>query len=108
MKVMTPEVMTLVAARFKALADPTRLLILDALREGEYAVGDLVEATGLAQANVSKHLKLLHDFGFVKRRKEGLFVYYALADRKVLQLCEIMCGRLEAEVKTRRKVLALR
>ena len=107
MRTQTPALMTLVAARFKALADPARLSILDALRAGELAVGDLVEATGLAQTNVSKHLKLLHDFGFVNRRKEGLFVYYSLADRKVLQLCEIMCDRLEAEVKTRRKVLAL-
>jgi ArsR family transcriptional regulator len=104
---MTPEVMTLVAARFKALADPARLLILDALRDGELTVGDLVDATDLNQANVSKHLKQLHDFGFVKRRKDGLFVYYSLADRKVLQLCAIMCDRLEMEAKKRRKVLAL-
>ena len=104
---MTPELTTLVAARFKALADPARLRILDVLRAGEVAVGDLVDATGLGQTTVSKHLRTLHDFGFVKRRKEGLFVYYSLADRKVLQLCEIMCDRLEAEVKTRRKVLAV-
>lgn len=104
---MTPEVTTLVAARFKALADPARLAILEVLRGGEVAVGDLVDATGLGQTTVSKHLRVLHDFGFVKRRKEGLFVYYSLADRKVMQLCEIMCDRLEAEVKVRRKVLAL-
>ena len=104
---MTPEVTTLVAARFKALADPARLSILNVLRDGEAAVGEIVDATGLAQANVSKHLKVLHDHGFVKRHKEGLFVHYSLADAKVMQLCDIMCGRLEAEVKTRRKLLAL-
>lgn len=104
-KVMTPELVALVAARFDALADPARLQILDALRDGEMAVGEIVEATGFGQANVSKHLKVLHEFAFVRRRKDGLFVYYALADRKVLQLCEIMCDRLQSEARTLRKVL---
>ena len=65
-----------------------------------------MEKTGFGQANVSKHLQVLHSLGFVRRRKDGLFVYYALADKRVLQLCDVMCGRLEAEVKARRKMLA--
>ena len=69
-------------------------------------VGELVEQTGLGQANVSKHLQLLHANGFVERRKDGLFVYYSLADERVFQLCDMMCGRLEAELKARRKLLA--
>ena len=76
------------------------------MRQGEAAVGGLVDATGIAQANVSKHLKILHEYGFVKRRKDGLFVYYALADARVMQLCDVMCGRVEAEVKSRRKLFA--
>ena len=103
---LTPEVLTLVADRFKALAEPARLDILNKLRDQELTVSDLVERTGLGQANVSKHLQLLHSLGFVGRRKDGLFVYYCLADKQVFQLCDIMCGRLEAELKTRRKVLA--
>ena len=103
---MTPEVLALVATRFKALAEPARLEILNALRRGERTVGELVEETGLGQANVSKHLQLLFGLGFVSRRKDGLFVYYGLADRTVFQLCDIMCGRLEAEAKARRKLLA--
>lgn len=103
---MTPELLALVAERFRALAEPARLQILNALRGGEMTVGELVEATGLGQANVSKHLQLLYGLGFVRRRKEGLFVYYALADARVFQLCDIMCGRLEVEVKARRKLLA--
>jgi ArsR family transcriptional regulator len=55
---------------------------------------------------VSKHLQLLHANGFVARRKDGLHVYYRLADRTVFQLCDIMCGHLEAEAKARAKVLA--
>lgn len=104
---MTPELLALVAERFKALAEPARLELLNALRRGERTVGELVEATTLGQANVSKHLQLLHGLGFVSRRKEGLFVYYALADRTVFELCDIMCGRLEAEMKQRRRLLAV-
>jgi ArsR family transcriptional regulator len=103
---MTPELLDLVANRFKVLAEPARLEILNRLRNGEMTVGDLVEATGFGQANVSKHLQLLHSSGFLERRKEGLFVYYSLADDTVFTLCEMMCGRLEAEMKTRRKLFA--
>ena len=102
---LTPELMEIMAERFKALGELARLQILDALRGGEMAVTELVEATELGQANVSKHLGLLHQLGFVRRRKEGLFVYYSLADRDVFRLCDIMCGRLEAESSARRKVL---
>lgn len=103
---MTPEVLDLVALRFKVLADSARLRILNCLRDGEMTVSELVEKTGLGQANVSKHLQLLHSNGFVDRRKEGLFVFYTLADESVFKLCDMMCGRLEAELKTRRKLFA--
>ncbi|HUQ45321.1 MAG TPA: metalloregulator ArsR/SmtB family transcription factor [Gemmatimonadaceae bacterium] len=103
--VLTPEVLVLVAERFKALAEPARLQILNCLRGGEMTVSELVEETEFGQANVSKHLQLLHTLGFVSRRKEGLYVYYALADKSVFQLCDVMCGRLEAEAKARKKLL---
>lgn len=103
---MTPELLGLVAERFKALAEPARLQILHALRGGEATVSELVDETGFGQTNVSKHLQLLHSLGFVRRRKDGLYVYYMLADQSVFQLCDLMCGRLEAEMKARRKLLA--
>jgi DNA-binding transcriptional ArsR family regulator len=96
----------LIAERFRALAEPARLHIMQALRSGEKTVGDLVEITGLGTANVSKHLQLLHASGFVTRRKEGLFVYYGLAGEDVFRLCDIMCGRLAAEAQNRRQVLS--
>ena len=102
---MTPDLMALIAERFKALAEPARLRILNALRRSEMTVSELVEDTELGQANVSKHLQLLYSLKFVSRRKDGLFVYYALADKSVFQLCDIMCGRLESEMKARRKLL---
>jgi DNA-binding transcriptional ArsR family regulator len=93
---MTRELMEPVAERFRALGEPARLRILNALRNGEAAVGELVDATGLTQANLSKHLQMLHALGFVHRRKQGLFVYYSLADQDIFKLCDIMCGRVPA------------
>jgi DNA-binding transcriptional ArsR family regulator len=91
---MTAELFDPVADRFRALGEPARLRILNALRDREAAVGELVEATGLTQANLSKHLQMLYSLGFVKRRKQGVFVYYGLADDDIFRLCDIMCGRV--------------
>jgi ArsR family transcriptional regulator len=68
-------------------------------------VNELVAETGLGQANVSKHLQLLHALGFVRRDKDGTFVRYALSDRDVFRLCDLMCGRVETETKARRRAL---
>jgi DNA-binding transcriptional ArsR family regulator len=103
---LTPEMIALVAERFRALAEPARLQLMQAMRDGEQTVGELVEATGLGTANVSKHLQLLHAAGFVTRRKEGMYVHYGLAGEDVFRLCDIMCGRLAAEAERRREVLA--
>jgi DNA-binding transcriptional ArsR family regulator len=102
---LTRELVGLVSERFRALGEPARLEILQALRGGERTVSELVEATGLGQANASKHLQLLHGLGFIVRRKEGQYVYYRLADEQVFRLCEIMCGRLEAEAAERQTLL---
>jgi DNA-binding transcriptional ArsR family regulator len=107
-KAMTPELLELVAERFKALGEPARLRILQALQGGAMTVTELVEETGFGQANVSKHLQLLYGLGFVRRRKEGLYVYYELAGEDVFRLCDIMCGRIEAESRTWRRVVASR
>ncbi|NUO63679.1 MAG: helix-turn-helix transcriptional regulator [Gemmatimonadaceae bacterium] len=105
---MAPELVALVAVRFRALAEPARLEIMQTLRGGECTVGELADATGLGVANVSKHLQSLHGAGFVTRRKEGLHVYYALAGDDVFALCDIICGRLASEVKTRGRIVASR
>jgi DNA-binding transcriptional ArsR family regulator len=103
---LTPELLELSADRVKALAEPARLHILNALRSGERTVSGLMQETGLGQANVSKHLQMLHGLGFVERRKEGLYVHYRLADDSVFQLCDIMCGRLAEETRLRSELLA--
>jgi DNA-binding transcriptional ArsR family regulator len=92
----TPELLELIAMRFKVLAEPLRLRLLNALREGERTVTQLVDETGAGQANVSRHLALLHRHRMVNRRKDGLNVYYRIADPSIFELCELVCGGLEA------------
>jgi DNA-binding transcriptional ArsR family regulator len=94
-KPLTPDTLNAVAGRFKVLAEPARLSVLNVLRSGPLSVSELIEATGLNQANLSKHLQLLHAHGFVARRRDGLFVIYQLADTTVFALCDIMCGQLK-------------
>lgn len=106
-KTMSTALMSELAERFKALGEPARLQLLMALRGGERTVGELVELTGLGQANVSKHLHQLHDCGYVTRRKEGTFAYYAIANDDVFMLCDVMCGRIEEEQRERRAALRL-
>jgi DNA-binding transcriptional ArsR family regulator len=87
-----------VAECFRLLGEPARLRIINVLRQHrELTVTQLVELTGLSQANLSKHLQLLHAASFVSRRREGLHVWYAVADRDTIELCDRMRARLEAE-----------
>jgi DNA-binding transcriptional ArsR family regulator len=99
------ELLELVAERFRALGEPARLQILQVLQTGELTVSQIMEETGLGQANASKHLQLLHSHGFVERRKDGLYVYYRLAGDDVFVLCDLMCGRLAAETEARRALI---
>jgi len=105
-KSLSPDQLRHIAERFKALGEPSRLEILQALRNGERTVSEILAVTGLGQANASKHLKLLHAAGLVDRRKDGVSTWYRLADADVLRLCELMCGRLEKETAARRKLFA--
>ncbi|MEQ7873362.1 metalloregulator ArsR/SmtB family transcription factor [Sphingomonas sp. ASV193] len=67
------------AARFQALADPTRLRVLSLLRAMELAVGEIAQVLGQSQPNISHHVKVLDDAGLIERRKEGSFVYLGLS-----------------------------
>ena len=98
---MTTESLGLVAGRFKVLAEPLRLRLLQAMERGELSVGRLAEQLGTTQPNVSKHLKILQDAGLVTRRQEGNTAWYSIADPSVYQLCDLVCNslrdRLEAQ-----------
>lgn len=89
-RAMSPTDFEVVAGRFKALGEPARLQILDCVRQRARTVSDIVEATGLGQANVSKHLQVLYAAGFVTRRKDGVCTYYG-ADARVPDLCHMVC-----------------
>jgi DNA-binding transcriptional ArsR family regulator len=89
----------LIARRFRMLAEPTRIKLLDRLREGEANVNELSEGLGASQQNVSKHLAMLADVGMLARRKEGNHVYYRIADEGVFALCEQVCGSVQEQLR---------
>lgn len=94
------------ATRFKALGEPGRLRIIELLRtRGDQTVSQLGDASGLSQANLSRHLQILHAAGLVSRQREGPFVRYNLADQEISRLCDIMCGRVEQEVERDRQAV---
>ncbi len=93
------EFLDLMAEKFRMLADPTRLAILRTLMGGERNVSQVIDETGRNQANVSKHLKALAEAGLVARRKEGLQVFYQLADPLVERLCKLVCETIVEEAR---------
>jgi ArsR family transcriptional regulator len=93
--VLSGQALDLVAARFRVLGEASRLKLLQALRSGEKSVSDLLRATGLAQANASRHLQTLSEAGILSRRKEGLKVIYSIADPGIFKLCEHVCGSVQ-------------
>ncbi len=102
---LSPELIALVADRLKLLGEPARLQILNCLRARERTVSEIVDLTGLGQANVSKHLQQLHAHGVVSRRKDAQFAHYALTDRHVFELCALVCDSLDDEAESRREIL---
>ncbi|MCO5250806.1 MAG: metalloregulator ArsR/SmtB family transcription factor [Candidatus Kapabacteria bacterium] len=77
---------------FKALSEPSRLKILRCLFAGEKCVTDIINSTGLLQANVSKQLKVLQSCGFLDSRAQGLLRYYTIRDYTILKICHVMCA----------------
>ena len=95
----TREALEKIAADFRALSEPMRLAILQELKSGGATVGELVEALSASQPNISKHLKVLFDANFLGRKQEGNRVYYTIKDEMVLQLCELVCNRLNRRAR---------
>jgi DNA-binding transcriptional ArsR family regulator len=84
---MPDEMLDAVSTRFKLLSEPMRLKILRVLCEREHTVQEIVNKINASQANISKHLALMHENGVVSRRKEGLKCYYRIADESVIYAC---------------------
>ena len=92
--ILPPEALELLSVRFRVLGDPTRLLILNTLMQGECCVSDLVESTGLEQPCVSRHLIVLRREGILERRAEGNRAYYSIEDSTVTRLFRLVCDGL--------------
>ena len=88
------EVFESVARYFSVLGEPTRLRILHALCQDEKCVNDIIQATGLAQANASRHLGLMYQAGMLSRRREGTQIFYKVADPMYVELCRTVSIQL--------------
>ncbi|HET7759701.1 MAG TPA: metalloregulator ArsR/SmtB family transcription factor [Gaiellaceae bacterium] len=97
---MPPDLAEFVARRFRVLAEPMRIRLLDRLSEREATVGELSDALAASQQNVSKHLAVLADAGMLGRRKDGNRVYYRIVDESVFALCEQVCGAAQQQLRT--------
>lgn len=94
MQGLPEEALGQVAAYFQALSEPTRLQILNRLRDGERTVGELAQTCGCSSANVSRHLSLLAQHGLVAREQRGNSVFYRIADESIYALCDLVCGSI--------------
>jgi DNA-binding transcriptional ArsR family regulator len=90
----SPAALAPVADYFKVLSEVSRLQVLCCLKAGAKNVTEIIEETGLGQANVSKHLKILAQAGILARQPRGVSVYYEITDPLIFELCELVCDRL--------------
>jgi DNA-binding transcriptional ArsR family regulator len=96
---MSAPQLTAISRLFAVLSEPSRLMLLQALHGGPLTVSQLIEACGMKQANVSKHLGVLHDHHLVKREREGITIRYEISDPMIFSLCNLVCGKMEKDAK---------
>ncbi len=94
MEGLPDEALAQVASYFQALSEPTRLQILNLLRQRERSVGELAQLCGYSSANISRHLALLSRRGLVARESRGNSAIYSIADPSIYALCDLVCGNL--------------
>ncbi len=97
--------LTQIADYFRVLSEPSRLQVVCALKPGAKKVSEIIDETGLGQANVSKHLKILAQAGIVQRQPQGVSVYYEISDPIIFQLCELVCQRLKIQLQEQMEIL---
>jgi DNA-binding transcriptional ArsR family regulator len=98
-KLFSPGQLAAVSRLFGVLSEPSRLALLQALRGGPLTVSELMESCAMKQANVSRHLGVLHDQQLVKRERNGTSVCYEIADPMIFSLCNLVCGKMERDAK---------
>ncbi len=104
---LPPEALEHVAAYFQALSEPTRLQILNLLRQQERNVGELAQLCGYSSANISRHLALLTAHGLVARESRGNSSFYRIADQSIYALCDLVCDQIVRRLEERARARAL-
>jgi DNA-binding transcriptional ArsR family regulator len=99
MEGMPAEALTQVASYFQTLSEPTRLQLLNFLRQGERSVGELASLCGYTAANISRHLAMLAQNGLVVRESRGTSVFYRIADQSIYDLCDMVCGNVARQAE---------
>ena len=102
----SPKALGIIADFFKILSEVNRLRIICALKEGPKNVSQIIEVTGLGQANVSKHLKLLTDARILSRSQEGVSVIYEISNPMIFPLCDLVCDSILAQLEQQNEDLA--
>ncbi len=105
MSKFSPTVLAMIADFFKVLSEVSRLQIVCSLKGSPKNVSQIIEITGLGQANVSKHLKLLTQAGIVTRTQQGVNVVYSIANPLVFPLCDLVCNSLAAQLQQQNQQL---
>lgn len=99
MEKMSDRALELIAKRFRVLSEPIRLRLVNLLSKGEMTVTELTVELKTSQPNVSKHLKIMAESGILRREQRGNTVYYAIADQRIFQLCDVVCDSLGERLK---------
>ena len=107
MSQLSPAALGLMANFFKVLSEVSRLQIVCSLKTGAKNVSEIVEETGLGQANVSKHLNMLTKAGIVAREQKGICVYYQIANPFLFELCDLVCDALSAQFQQQNQQLEI-
>lgn len=97
---LTDRARELIAERFRAMGEPTRLKILERLFRSPASVGEILESVGGTQANVSKHLGVLHAGSLVRRRKAGNRIVYSIADPSLERICAVVCEAVSRNARS--------
>ena len=89
----------------KTISNPRRQAILDTIRDGEMTVSELIERTGISQANLSQHLSILRSKGVVKTRRDGNNIYYSISNIKIINAYDLISEVLEDSMASREKAI---
>ena len=89
----------------KTISNPRRQAILDALRDKELTVNEIVEKTGISQANLSQHLAILRNKGVLLSRKQGNHVFYSISTPKIMKAYDLISEAIKEILQERRKIM---